>query len=209
MQLYGYFRSSCAYRVRIALNLKQIECEMQAVNLVAGEQREAGYLEKNPQGLVPALVLDNGEVITQSTAILEWLEECYPGVPLFPKDRLERARCRSLCNLIACDIHPLDNLRVLKYLVNELGATEAQKLDWYRHWIAQGFTALEPQLQPAPFAMGAAPGMVEVYLVPQVYNALRFNQDMSAFPRIMALYETCNPLPAFQAAAPEAQADAR
>ena len=207
MQLYSYFRSSAAYRVRIALNLKGIDHGVIPVNLVAGEQRGEDYRRHNPQGLVPSLVAGNS-TLTQSTAILEWLEEQYPDTPLYPEDTLHRAQVRALCQLIACDIHPLNNLRVLKYLKNELGQDEADVRQWYAHWVIEGFAALEPQLPADGFVNGDAPGMGEAYIVPQVYNARRFEVDLDAFPKLRALDERCAPLEAFQRARPEAQADA-
>ncbi len=207
LQLYSYFRSSAAYRVRIALNLKSVEYEQIGVNLVKAEQRGPEYLALNPQGLVPSLRLEDGTVLTQSGAMLEWLEETYPQPRLYPADPIERARCRALCSAIACDIHPLNNLRVLKYLSGELGVSDEQKTTWYQHWIALGFDSLEGQLSGSPYALGDSPTMADVYLIPQVYNALRFKQDMSGYPRIQATYQACNELAAFQAAAPEAQPD--
>ncbi|MCV6625070.1 MAG: maleylacetoacetate isomerase [Cellvibrionaceae bacterium] len=207
MKLYSYFRSSAAYRLRIALNLKAIEHQIQPVNLLKGEHKSDEYLALNPQGLVPALELDDGRVINQSTAMLEFLESQYSQHPLLPADSFEAAQVRAWVNIIACDIHPIDNLRVLKYLTGTLGASEDQKTAWYQHWITEGFKALEPQLQ-GPFCFGDAPTLADVYLVPQVYNALRFETDMSQFPKIMAIYQHCNQQAAFSDAKPESQADA-
>ena len=208
LQLYSYFRSSAAYRVRIALNLKGVEYQQIGVNLVKVEQRSKEYLALNPQGMVPSLRLEDGTVLTQSGAILEWLEEAFPETRLHPGDAVERAKCRALYNSIACDIHPLNNLRVLKYLSGELGIGDEQKTAWYQHWIALGFSGLEGQLRGAPYALGDSLTLVDVCLIPQVYNALRFNQDMSNYPRIMGVYLACNELGAFQTAAPDAQPDA-
>lgn len=208
MDLYGYFRSSAAYRVRIALNIKGISYQQMAVNLVNGEQCSEQYLARNSQGLVPTLCTDDGVNLSQSTAILEWLEESYPAPALYPKDNMQRAKIRAVCNTVACDIHPLNNLRVLKYLQSELGVNDEQKHRWYRHWIEEGFAAIESSLVATPYAMGNNITMADVYLVPQVFNALRFNVDMAAFPKLLACYEACNKLDAFVAAAPANQPDA-
>ncbi len=208
MTLFGYYRSSAAYRVRIALNLKALAYEQVAVNLVQGEQQEAANLARNPQGLVPTLQTAEGQYLTQSTAILEWLEEAYPASALFPKQPLQRAQVRAMANTIACDMHPLNNLRVLNYLTNNLDVDTDTKMQWYRHWIDVGFTSLEQQVSDTGFCYGDAVSMADVYLIPQVYNALRFNQDMEKFPKIMQIYRHCNELKAFQDAAPEAQPDA-
>jgi len=207
MQLYSYFRSSAAYRVRIALNLKGIDHEVIPVNLAAGEQRSDSYRKQNAQGLVPTLVTAN-HTLTQSTAILEWLEEEYPEPALYPPDALQRANVRALCQLVACDIHPLNNLRVLKYLKGELGLDEDAARLWYAHWVIEGFTALENRLPEQAFVNGEAPGMAEIFIVPQVYNAERFAVALGNFPRIRALRDRCDVLPAFQKAQPGAQPDA-
>lgn len=207
MILYSYFRSSAAYRVRIALNIKGIDHQRVAVNLLKGEQRGDDYLEINPLGLVPALRLENDTVLTQSTAILEWLEETHPDQPLLPSGPLEKARVRAWVNTIACDIHPIDNLRVLKYLTGTLGLDEEQKTAWYLHWIRAGFEALEKQLVGGPYCAGDTPGMADCYLVPQVYNANRFGLDISPYPKIQAISEACDQLDAFIAARPENQPD--
>ncbi|MEQ8516139.1 MAG: maleylacetoacetate isomerase [Chromatocurvus sp.] len=207
MQLYSYFRSSASYRVRIALNLKGIDHGVIPINLVAGEQRGESYRRHNPQGLVPTLITGD-TAITQSTAILEWLEERHPEPALYPQDTLQRARVRALCQLIACDIHPLNNLRVLKYLKGELEQDEEAVQRWYAHWVIEGFTTLEDRLPQEGFVNGEAPGMAEAYLVPQVYNAERFAVPMAAFPRISSLRERCDALPEFQRAHPDAQPDA-
>ncbi len=207
MQLYSYFRSSAAYRVRIALNLKGVDHGVIPVNLVAGEQRSDSYRRHNPQGLVPTLVTGD-QTLTQSTAILEWLEEEYPEPALYPRDALQRATVRALCQLVACDIHPLNNLRVLKYLKGELGLSEDTVRLWYAHWVIEGFTALEPRLPEQAFVNGEAPGMAEIFIVPQIYNAERFAVALGDFPRIRALRDRCEVLPAFQKAHPDAQQDA-
>lgn len=210
--LYGYFRSSAAYRVRIALNLKGLDYDQIPVNLVKGEQRGNDHLMRNPQGLVPSLVLDDSAVVNQSLAICEYLNEVHPEPALLPVNALERARVRALAQSVACEIHPLNNLRVLKYLVRELGADEAAKLAWYHHWIAEGFTALETMLSNDPssgdFCHGDTPTLADICLVPQVYNAERFECDLSAYPTIQRIAANCRTLPAFQKAAPQAQPDA-
>ncbi|ABG39971.1 maleylacetoacetate isomerase [Paraglaciecola sp. T6c] len=214
MKLYSYFRSSAAYRVRIALNLKGIDYQLVPINLLKGEHLGETYKAMQPQGLVPCMQLERGEVLTQSGAILAYIEAKYPQHPLMPEDLMEAVKIRSLIDMIACDIHPVNNLRVLKYLSNELTIEDEQKQQWYRHWIEQGFEAIEhmlaadnsPSTSPA-FAMGDQVTMVDVYLVPQVYNALRFKVDMQPYPRIMRAYQACNNLDAFIQAAPENQPD--
>ncbi|OUS70744.1 maleylacetoacetate isomerase [Pseudoalteromonas sp. A601] len=208
MKLYTYFRSSAAYRVRIALNLKEIEHELVAVNLLKSEQQSAEYLDKNPQGLLPALETNQG-VLAQSMAILEYLEETYPQTPLLFGDAWQKAQIRNLCYAIACDIHPVDNLRVLKYLSTELGIDDEAKNAWYRYWVEVGFEKIELLLDAKyEYCVGDKPSLADVCLVPQVFNALRFNVDMTAYPKIAAIYERCNQLDAFINAAPQNQADA-
>ncbi|UTW12652.1 maleylacetoacetate isomerase [Marinobacterium rhizophilum] len=207
MELFTYFRSSAAYRVRIALNLKGIEHRLTTVNLLTGEQRGDHYLALNPQGLLPALKLDSGELLTQSTAILEYLETAYPQTPLLPADPVAAAQVRAWASLIACDIHPVDNLRVLKYLKGTLQVSDDDKTAWYLHWIREGFDVLESQLKAAPYCNGAEVTLADLYLIPQVYNALRFKLDMAAYPKIQSIWEACNRLPAFDAARPENQPD--
>ena len=211
--LYSYWRSSAAYRVRIALNLKGIDYECRPVHLVrdGGEQRRPEYLAINPQGLVPVLSVD-GLVINQSLAIIEYADERWPEPPLLPADAIGRARVRSLAMMIACDIHPLNNSRVQNYLRDELGVSEEHWLDWYRHWVATGFQALEVRLSSdadtGRFCHGNQPGLADLCLVPQVYNAQRFRCDLSPFPSIMAIHDACMELDAFRDAAPESQPDA-
>lgn len=207
MKLYSYFRSSAAYRVRIALNLKQLDHEILPVNLLKSEQQDKAYLDKNPQGLLPALETEQG-ILTQSLAIIEWLEEMYPQVKLLGDDPWQRAQIRALSHSIAMDIHPVNNLRVLKYLSNTLKVTDEQKTTWYQDWIRTGFDALEKQLGNHTYCAGEQPSLADICLVPQVFNALRFKVDMSAYPKIMAIYEQCNTLKAFVDAAPEQQIDA-
>ena len=208
MKLYTYFRSSAAYRVRIALNLKNIPHELVAVNLLKSEQQATPYTNKNPQGLLPALETTQG-VLAQSLAILEWLEETHPDTPLLPSNSWDKAQVRSFCYAIASDIHPIDNLRVLKYLSGELAATDEQKSTWYRHWIIEGFSSLEAILGEHDYCFGDKPSLADICLVPQVFNALRFKVDMSLYPKISAIYARCNSLQAFIDAAPENQPDAQ
>ncbi len=210
MRLHDYFRSSAAYRVRIALNLKGLGAERHFVHLRRGEQRDPAYLEVNPQGLVPALE-DGGARVTQSLAIIEYLDETHPEPPLLPQGAADRAWVRSVALAIACDIHPLNNLRVLKHLEKAFGAGKEAQDAWYRHWIAEGFDALERQLAPrasSDFCLGSAPTLADVCLVPQVANARRFKIALDPWPRIRAVEGACLALPAFAAAAPERQPDA-
>jgi maleylpyruvate isomerase len=207
MILYGYSLSSASYRVRIALALKGLQVTSVPVNLRAGEQRLDEFLQINSQGFVPALVMDDGAVLTQSVAIIEYLEETHPEPPLLPKTPLARARVRSLAQAIACDVHPLNNLRVLQYLENELQHDKATRETWYRHWIRLGFDALERRLardgETGRLCHGDAPTMADVCLVPQVFNARRFALDLSPYPRIVGIDAACRDLPAFEGAAPE------
>lgn len=211
MKLYTYFRSSAAYRVRIALNLKGLDREDLFVHLRQGAQRRDDYLALNPQGLVPTLA-DGETVVGQSLAILEYLEEVYPEPPILPEDPAGRARARQLGLIVACDIHPLNNLRVLQYLGRELGLDEAAREQWYRHWVEQGFQVLETLLTRTPgtgrFCQGDVPGFADACLVPQVYNAKRFGVDLSPYPTIRRINEACLALPAFADAAPDVQPDA-
>ncbi len=206
MKLYSYRYSSAAYRVRIGLNLKNVVYAVEEIDLTKREHQSDHYTAVNPHGLVPALELASGDILTQSTAILEWLETTHPEPALLPGDAVQQARIRAVANSIACDIHPLNNLRVRRYLPAELGASEQQGVAWYHHWIKVGFTALEQQLSVAvaagDFAFGDRPSLADVYLVPQFYNALRFEMDVSVFPRLHAIYQNCNELEAFQKAAP-------
>ena len=210
IKLYGYFRSSAAYRVRIALNLKNIPYADAFVRLAKGEQHKA-YALLNPQKLIPALETD-GEVLTQSLAIIEYLEETHPEPPLLPQDPLGRARIRAIALHVACDIHPLNNLRVLKYLVGPLGASEDEKLAWYRHWIKEGLAAIEAMLARDPatgaFCHGARPTLADVCLVPQVANARRFECPLDAYPTIRRIEAACLALSAFAKASPGNQPDA-
>lgn len=211
MKLYDFFRSSAAYRVRIALNLKGIEAERAFVHLRRGEQFEEAYLRLNPQGVVPTLI-DGEVVIGQSLAILEYLEETRPLPPLLPADPVGRARVRQLALIVACEVHPLNNLKVLTYLKDELGAAEEAVNTWYRHWVAKGLGAIEALLEGGPeggaFCHGERPTLADVFLVPQVYNARRFDCDLSALPRVLAIDAACAALDAFRDAAPGNQPDA-
>jgi maleylpyruvate isomerase len=212
MKLYDYFRSSAAYRVRIALNLKGVEAERVFVHLRRGAQRDDDYLALNPQGLVPTVVTDGGDVLTQSLAIVEWLDESFPDPPLLPKDAAGRARVRALALAIACDIHPLDNLRVLNYLSGTLGVDEAQRTGWYRYWMDVGFEALEARLAregaTGRLCHGDTPTIADVCLVPQLANARRVAFDFTPYPTLLRIEAACNALPAFANAAPAKQPDA-
>ena len=212
MKLYDYFRSSAAYRVRIALNVKGLVPERAFVHLRRGAQRDDDYLALNPQGLVPSLVTDGGDVLTQSLAIIEWLDETQPKPPLLPPDPAGRARVRSLALAIACDIHPLNNLRVLNYLTGTLGASEAQKDGWYRYWCDVGLEAFETRLAreaaTGSFCHGNAPTLADVCLVPQLANARRVDLDLAPYPTLLRIEAACNALPAFANAAPARQPDA-
>ena len=215
LTLYGYWRSSAAYRVRIALNLKGLAYRHVPVHLVrdGGEQHGQAYQALNPQGLVPLLVDDeNGGVpIAQSLAIIEYLEEIFPVPAILPADPVARAQVRALALHLACDVHPLNNLRVLQYLSRELGVDDAAKNTWYRHWVGRGLAAVEQGLAAYgdTFSLGTRPGYLEACLVPQVYNARRFDCDLDAYPRILALTARCEALEAFRHAAPDAQPDAQ
>lgn len=201
--LHDYFRSSAAYRVRIALNLKGLDYESRPVNLVEGDQRSDAHRAINPAGLVPALEAD-GLVLTQSLAIIEWLDTRHPEPRLIPADPAERARAMAQALTIACDIHPINNLRVLQRLGSQFGADQGAKDDWYRHWIALGFAALEAGAGEGPFLGGDAPGIADVFLVPQMFNARRFDLPLDAYPRLVAADAAATALPAFAAAHPMA-----
>lgn len=208
MKLYSYFRSSAAYRVRIALNLKAIDYDLAIVNLLKSQQLDEGYLAVNPQGLLPALETEEG-YLAQSLAILEWLDEIYPQSPIIAGSAWQKAKIRNISYAIACDIHPVNNLRVLKYLSNELNVDDEAKNKWYRHWIEIGFEKIELMLSDSSdYCVGDQPTLADICLVPQVFNALRFKVDMAAYPKIAAIYERCNKLAAFDDAAPQNQPDA-
>ncbi|MEO7052867.1 MAG: maleylacetoacetate isomerase [Rhodanobacter sp.] len=213
--LYSYWRSSAAYRVRIALNLKGLSYETRTVHLVrnGGEQHAASYRALNPQETVPCL-LDGDRVLTQSLAIMEYLDEMYPAeeAALLPMDARGRAQVRALSLVVACDIHPLGNLRVLQQLESQLSASEEQRAAWSRYWIETGFKALETMLAGSAatgrYCHGERPGMADACLIPQVYNALRWKLPLEDYPTIARIHAACNELEAFRRAAPEAQADA-
>jgi maleylacetoacetate isomerase/maleylpyruvate isomerase len=211
MKLHTYFRSSAAFRVRIALNLKGLAYDPAFVHLAKGEHRAAAYGAINPQGLVPALE-DGGHLLTQSLAIIEYLEETRPQIPLLPRDPAGRARVRSLALLIACEIHPVNNLRVLQHLKRALGQSEDQVNDWYRHWIADGLARFEADLArdriAGRFCHGTAPTMADCCLVPQIFNAQRYQCDTSAYPASMHVFAECMKLEAFVRAQPSLQPDA-
>ena len=212
MKLYGYFRSSAAFRVRIALNLKGIAYERTSIHLRKNEQRNADYLALNPQGLVPALD-DNGKILTQSLAIIEYLDETHPKPPLLPGDAAARARLRSLAEAVACDIHPIDNLRVLRYLAKPLGHDEKTVEAWFNHWIKTGFDGIERILagdgKAGKFCQGDAPTVADICLVPQVFNARRYPSfDMTPYPAIQRIFGNCMKLDAFERAQPDKQPDA-
>ena len=209
IRLYDYWRSSAAYRVRIALNLKGASFESVPINILPGadEQLGAEYRARNPQMRVPAIEVD-GRIGVQSLAIIEWIDETLPGPALLPKDPWERLQARAFADIIACDIHPLNNLSPLAALRGKFGADETAIGEWYRDWIVRGFTALETlasELKGGPFLFGDAPGLAEIVLVPQVANAHRFKTDLSPFPRLVELDDNCRKLEAFRLAAPENQ----
>jgi len=210
MKLHGYFRSSAAFRVRIALNLKGLTYENAFVHLRRNDQSKADYLALNPQGLVPMLEAD-GERLIQSLPIIEYLNETHPQPPLLPPDAAGRARVRALAAIVACDIHPINNLRVLRYLIRPLGHSEAELETWYNHWITSGFAALERLLaddaRTGDFCHGDAPGLADIALVPQVVNSERYGLDLAPYPTIGRIHARCMALDAFAAAHPRHQPD--
>ena len=210
MKLYSYFRSSAAFRTRIALNLKNLKYETVAIHLRRNDQSKPDYRNLNPQGLVPTLT-DGDRTLIQSLAIIEYLDEVYPEPPLLPKDPPGRARVRALAEIVACDIHPINNLRVLRYLTHQLGHDEAAIAAWYNHWIAAGFDALESLLKddprPGAFCHGDAPGLADIALVPQVVNAERYRLDLAPYRTLARIYENCMRLEPFVAAHPNKQPD--
>ena len=210
MKLYSYFRSSAAYRVRIALNLKGLAYETVPVHLVkeGGHNRRPEFRAVNPQMRVPTLVVPTGGVLIQSLAIIEYLDETHPEPPLLPKDPIARAQARAIAEIVACDIHPLNNIGSLRYLKRELHQEQAAIDAWYHHWVLTGFEAIEALVRPGPYACGGAVTVADLCLVPQVYNARRLNVPLDKFPKIVAIDTACLALPAFDQARPENQPDA-
>ena len=209
MIFFSFWRSLASFRVRIALNLKGLPYEPVFVHLAKGEHRAAAYAKVNPQALLPTLELDDGARLTQSLAIIEYLDETHPAKPLIPKDVLGKARVRSLSYLIASEIHPLNNLRVLQHLKRALGQNEEQINTWYRHWIADGLAKLEAELGAGrgKFCHGDAPTMADCCLVPQIFNAKRYQSDLAPYPNTMRVFEACMKLEAFDRAQPSKQPD--
>jgi maleylpyruvate isomerase len=210
VKLYSYFRSSAAYRLRIALNLKGLAYETVPVHLVkeGGHNRRPEFRAINPQMRVPTLVVPTGDVLIQSLAIIEYLDETHPEPPLLPKDSIARAQARALAEIVACDIHPLNNIGSLRYLKRELHQEQAAIDAWYHHWVLTGFEALEALVRPGPYACGGAVTVADLCLVPQVYNARRLKVPLDKFPKIVAIDTACLTLPAFDRARPENQPDA-
>ena len=210
MKLYTYFRSSASFRVRIALNLKGLAYEPSFVHLPKGEHRAAPYSKVNPQALTPALELDDGAQLAQSLAIIEYLDEAHPAPPLLPRDAKGRARVRSLSLLIACEIHPLNNLRTLQHLKRALGQSEEQVNAWYRHWVADGLAKFEADVRAGSgrYCHGDVPTMADCCLAPQIFNAQRYQCDLAPYPVTMRIFEACMKLEAFDRAQPSKQPDA-
>ena len=210
MKLYSFFRSSAAYRVRIALNLKGLPYDMVPIHLSkdGGQQRKPEYVAINPQMRVPALALNNGDVLTQSLAIIEYLDELHPKPPLLPADPLARAKVRAIAQMIACDIHPLNNTSPLQYLKYTMKHDQAAIDAWYSHWVTEGFKAIEAMISPALYTCGSQVTLADICLVPQVANARRFKVPLDAFPKIVAADAACLKLAPFDKARPENQPDA-
>ncbi len=210
MKLYSYFRSSAAYRVRIALNLKNIPYEMEAVHLAkdGGQNRKPGYRAVNPQMKLPALKLSSGDILIQSMAIIAYLDEVYPEPALLPAEAVARAKVRAIAQIVACDIHPIDNVAPLRYLKNVLNHDQTEIDAWYHHWILEGFDAIEALILPGPYACGAQVTLADLCLVPQVFNAKRLKVPLERFPKILAAEAACLALPEFDKARPENQPDA-
>lgn len=210
MKLYSYFRSSAAYRVRIALNLKGIAYDTIPIHLIkdGGRHRQAEYRAVNPQMRVPTLIAPNGDVLVQSLAIIEYLEEIKPDPPLLPKDPIARAHVRALADIVACDIHPMNNLGPLRYLKHQMHQEQPAIDAWYHHWVIDGFTALETLVRPGPYSFGADVTLADVFLIPQVANARRLKVPLEAFPNIVGIEAACLKLSAFDRARPENQPDA-
>ncbi len=209
MKLYSYWRSSAAYRVRIALNLKGLDTEYHPINLLEGEHKDPAYLERNPAGLVPALELDDGRCLAQSIAIIRWLDSEHPEPPLLPADSFERAQVEAMAYTVACEIHPLNNIAILNYLRAQFGVGQEQLNHWMHTWLDRGFTTLEAEIDGAPYCAGADITLADVLLVPMVYNALRFEYPLEEKqPKVYGVWQACNELPAFADARPENQPDA-
>jgi len=210
VKLYSYFRSSAAYRVRIALNLKDLPYETVPIHLVkgGGQNKSPEYRAINPHMRVPALTLPDGNVLVQSLAIIEYLDETHRQPPLLPADAFARAKVRAAAQIIACDIHPLNNIGPLRYLKNPLAHEQAEIDAWYHHWVLDGFAALEAMIEPGPYSFGAQVTLADICLVPQVFNARRLKVPLDAFPKIVAVDAACNALSAFEKARPDNQPDA-
>jgi len=210
VKLYSYFRSSAAYRVRVALNLKGIAYETVPIHLTrdGGRQNSAEFRAINPQMRVPVLVLDSGERLVQSLAIVDYLDHAFPAPPMLPTEVVARAKALSIAEIIACDIHPINNLVTLNYLRGRLGHDQAAVDAWYAHWIVTGFEAIEAMIRPGPYAFGAEPSVADLCIVPQVYNARRYKVSLDRFPKIVGVDAACLKLEAFDRARPENQPDA-
>lgn len=210
MKLYDFFHSSAAYRVRIALNIKGLPYDSVPVHLSrdGGQHRRPEFRAINPQMRVPALVLSNGDTLIQSLAIIEYLDEVFPEPPLLPADSVERARVRSIAQIVACDIHPLNNSGTMAYLRGPMAQDQAAIDTWYASWIEKGFAAVEEMIEARPYAFGAHPGLADIYLIPQIYNARRYKVPLDAFPKIVSVETACNKLAAFDKARPQNQPDA-
>ena len=210
MKLYTYWRSSAAWRVRIALAIKGVSYEAVPISLIAdgGQQHSADYIALNPQHLVPTLILDDGTTLTQSLAIVDWLEAEYPLPALLPKNSILRAKIIAAAHVVAMDIHPINNLRVLKTLTDQFSADTDAKTKWMQHWMKAGFDALNEMLSTGPFAFGEQPTLADICLIPQLYNARRWGMDLNAWPKLIAIEKSCLALKAFSSTAPEAQSDA-
>jgi maleylacetoacetate isomerase len=211
MKLYGFFRSSTSFRLRIALAWKGLPYETETVSLPNMAHKAPGFLSVNPQGLVPALIDDDGKVFTQSLAMIEWLDEKYPTPSLMPADIDERWYVRAASQILGCELHPLNNVRVLKYIKSSLGATAEQSQEWYEHWLAEGMSGLEKflvtQKRHGKFCLGDQFTMADVCLVPQIYNAMRFNCDLAPYPAAMAIFQNCDALDCVRTTEPSTQPD--
>jgi len=208
MKLFGYWRSSATYRVRIALQLKALDYEYEPVNLLKGEQSSPAHLKRNPQGLVPAFETDEGAILTQSIAIIEYLEERYPETPLLPADSAGRARARAISAIIACEAQPFMNLRIQNYLKSECDFDEAAMKEWLQRWAGGAMESVEKLIGAGGFCVGDQPGMADAFLIPQVFGAMRFGIDLSRTPRIVEIFNRCNEMEPFKRAHPQTQPDA-